>query len=274
MFVVQNQVFPSGKDAVRRGYRDALVRPNNHLMEARTLIERRWRKIVNNGTALIPEGPSHNHGAKHIEKDGTIVFSPTPGNTDGCSFPMHEEVESSAMILKTEGLTLIDTTGERIFVGYHGSKGKTADLAKGYKTTARDPDNPFPSNHRLGLGIYCTFDRTLAGGFAGSGESVSEVWINQRPGEELKVHHQARRHIVADASGWEIEEFYEEVRNNPKGFLPEAERLEREYDVLSSPNFNFLFDDNFSEVRICIQNKINNHVLEEEGRVEFFIADL
>jgi hypothetical protein len=58
---------------------------------------------------------------------------------------MHEAVESSAMILKTDGLRKVDTTGERIFVGYHGSKGTTADLLDGYKPRIRKPGDPFSS---------------------------------------------------------------------------------------------------------------------------------
>jgi hypothetical protein len=69
---VKFQIYPGAEDAVRKGYRDALIRPNNHLMKAKTLIERAWRKVADDGAAQIPSEPSHNHGAKHIEKDGTI----------------------------------------------------------------------------------------------------------------------------------------------------------------------------------------------------------
>jgi hypothetical protein len=51
-----------------------------------------------------------------------------------------------------------------------------------------------------------------------------------------------------------------------------AERLEKEFDVLSAPHLNHMFDDNLSEVRVCIKNKINIHVL-EAGRVEFRPVD-
>jgi hypothetical protein len=259
-----------GANALNGGYQEALVRPYNNMMEAKTLIERYWRRRANGaGKSEIPLGPSHNIGKRSIVS-GNIVYTQTPGNNVGYSFPAFEPFKTKGMTLQTEGLTKIDTTGDRIFAGYHGSKGKTEDLLKGYRPSIRDPVNPYPGNERLGLGLYCTFDRTVAEGFAGPRGSVSEVWINLNNEEKLNVY-QYPDNIKQSSNGKFMEHEFKNAARKDPNFLQKAEKLEANYDVLSGPYINT--PDVGGEFRVALQNKINNHMLKRKGCVEFLPAD-
>jgi hypothetical protein len=102
--------------------------------------------------------------------------------------------------------------------------------------------------------------------------SVSKVMIKLKNGKRLKVHQYPDNIEKPINRKSEEEEFIKAARKDSKGFLPEAERLEKEYDVLLAPHLVPTFGDNHGKLRVSMQNKVNNHVV-EDGRVEFVNAD-
>jgi hypothetical protein len=109
----------------------------------------------------------------------------------------------------------------------------------------------------------------VAEGFAGKLGSVSEVWINLNEGEKLEVY-QYPDNIKQSANGKFMENLFANAYREDPNFLQKAEKLEADYDVLSAPYLNAGAS---AEYRVAMQHKINFHMLNVPGRVEFLPAE-
>ncbi|KAL3898731.1 MAG: hypothetical protein SGCHY_002535, partial [Lobulomycetales sp.] len=184
--------------------------------------------------------------------DGKKILQPEKNGDTG--YNIGPDALTGKVHVSTEGLQELSKEGDRIFVGYHGSKTTTDELQKNYRVPPKAKDG---LGQQLGCGIYCTLDLENAQKFAGHQGSVSKVYVTPEKGKKLQVY-ELPKTVDYDSTKEYGGEFW--VHREDPGQVAKLEKA----DAVTGP----LIPDEGIEGRVSTQTKINPHVL-EAGRVEF-----